>query len=941
MVVPVNGDVLNEASETFLVNLTVPANATFNDSQGVGTITNDDALPSLSINDAGVTEGNSGTVNASFTVSLSAASGQTVTVNYATAEVTATAATDYQSATGTLTFNPGETSKPLTVAVNGDTTFEADETFFVNLSAPGNGTLADSQGVGTIGNDDPQPTISINDVSQGEGNSGTTSFTFTVSLSGATSQTVTVNYATADGSATAASDYQTTSDVVTFNPVDTSEPVTVLVNGDGLNELNETFLVNLTVPANATITDGQGAGTITNDDPVPSLSINDAGVTEGNSGSVLANFTVSLSAASGHTVTVNYATANATATAATDYQSASGTLTFNPGETSKPVAVTVNGETTFEADETFAVNLTAPTNATLSDGQGVGTIVNDDPQPTISVNDVSQGEGNSGTTAFTFTVSLSAASFQTITVNYATANGTAAAAGDYQAASGTVTFNPGETTKPLTVLANGDALNEADETFLLNLTTPTNSTIADNQGVGTIVNDDAVPSLSINDASVTEGNSGTVNANFTVTLSAASGQTVTVNYATANATATAGSDYSSASGTLTFNPGETTKPVAVTVNGDTTFETDETFALNLTAPGNVTIADGQGVGTIINDDTQPTIAINDVSQSEGNSGTTSFTFNVSLSAASSQTITVNYATADGSATGGSDYQTASGTLTFNPGETAKPIAVLVTGEGFNELDETFLVNLAGPTNATIVDNQGLGTIVNDDAVPSLSINDVSQAEGNSGTTSFTFTVSLSAASGKTVTVNYATADVTATAGSDYQAAGGTLTFNPGETSKPVNVVVNGDTTFEPDETFAVNLTAPGNATIADGQGAGTIANDDAQPTISINDVSQGEGNSGTTAFTFMVSLSTASSQTITVNYATADGTATAGSDYQAASGTLTFNPGETSKPVVVLVNGDALNELDETFLVNLTAPANATIADNQGVGTIVNDDAVP
>src|SRR5262249_4772982 len=163
----------------------------------------------------------------------------------------------------------------------------------------------------------------------------------------------------------------------------------------------------------------------------------------------------------------------------------------------------------------------------------------------------------------------------------------------------------------------------------------------------------------------------------------------------------------------------------------------------------------------------------------------------------------------------------------------------------------------------------------DDLPPSLSINDVTQPEGNSGTTSFVFTVSLSQASGKTVTVNYATADGTATAGSDYTAASGTLSFAPGDLSKTVTVLVNGDTAVEPDETFFVKLTNLTNATIAVGQGTGTILNDDssAAVSLSISSVSQFEGNSGTTPFVFRVSLSAPATSTVTVNFATADGTA--------------------------------------------------------------------
>src|SRR5437667_116740 len=161
-------------------------------------------------------------------------------------------------------------------------------------------------------------------------------------------------------------------------------------------------------------------------------------------------------------------------------------------------------------------------------------------------------------------------------------------------------------------------------------------------------------------------------------------------------------------------------------------------------------------------------------------------------------------------------------------------------------------------------------------------------------------------------------------------------------SQPVAVTVNGDTKFEPNETFFVNLSNPVNATISDNQGAGTIVNDDEQPTISSSEGSQNEGNAGPTLFTFTVSLSNGSFQTITVDFATADGTATtADGDYVAASGTVTFLPGVTSQPVAVTVNGDTKFEPNETFFVNLSNPVNATISDNQGAGTIVNDDGEP
>jgi hypothetical protein len=199
-------------------------------------------------------------------------------------------------------------------------------------------------------------------------------------------------------------------------------------------------------------------------------------------------------------------------------------------------------------------------------------------------------------------VTLSAASGQTITVAYATANGTATAPADYTATSGTLTFAAGVTSQTVNVAVVGDVLDEATETAVLNLSNATNATIADSQGVLTITDNDAAPSLSIADTVVTEGDSGTKTVTFTVTLSAASGQSVSVNYATANGTASSATDYIATSGTLTFAPGTTSRTFTVSIRGDNTTESLETFVVNLSGAVSATIADSQATCFILNDD---------------------------------------------------------------------------------------------------------------------------------------------------------------------------------------------------------------------------------------------------------------------------------------------------------------------------------------------------
>jgi len=244
----------------------------------------------------------------------------------------------------------------------------------------------------------------------------------------------------------------------------------------------------------------------------------------------------------------------------------------------------------------------------------------------------------------------------------------------------------------------------------------------------------------------------------------------------------------------------------------------------------------------------PALSINDVSASEGNAGTTAFTFTVSLSApAGAGGVTFDIATADGTASSASDY--AAQTLTSQtiaPGNTAYTFTVLVNGDTTSEPNETFFVNVTNVSGATLADGQGLGTIINDDGGAMLSINDVSLNEGNSGTTSFVFTVSLSEpAPVGGVTFDIATANGTATAGSDYVAKSLTAqTIAAGATTYSFTVDVNGDSTFEGNETFFVNVSNVTGAFIADGQGLGTIVNDDASTGPRIHDV-QGSGSAST------------------------------------------------------------------------------------------------
>jgi ELWxxDGT repeat protein len=338
---------------------------------------------------------------------------------------------------------------------------------------------------------------------------------------------------------------------------------------------------------------------------------------------------------------------------------------------------------------------------------------------------------------------------------------------------------------------------------------------------------------------------------------------------------------------------------------------------------------------------QPTVSIGNVTLKDGTSGTTKFPLVVTLSSASPQKVTVLYATANGTAVAPGDYTAAAGTLTILPGQTQATVTVLVRGNKPYQTDKNFSVNLSGASGAVIGTATGAATIQSGVAPPKISIGSVSHKEGNSGTTPFTFTVSLSAASGAPATVAYATADGTATtADGDYTATNGTLTFQPGQTKQTVTVAVSGDTKYEASETFTVNLSGPVNATIAAGKGAGkgagtgTIQNDDKPPVVTIGNPSVVESPSGGMA-AFVVTLSPASGLPATVKYTTVSGTAKAGVDFTATSGTLTFTAGQTSQTINVPILSDPALRSAETFQVKLSGAAQATLGSKKtGTGTI-------
>ncbi len=448
----------------------------------------------------------------------------------------------------------------------------------------------------------------------------------------------------------------------------------------------------------------------------------------------------------------------------------------------------------------------------------------------------------------------------------------------------------------------------------------------------------APPTVTIAVAPASVAEDGATNLVYTVTRSAASASPLTINLTTSG-TATAGSDYSGNVASVIIPANATTATVTIDPTVDGTVEANETVILTVAAGGDYLVgAPASATGTILNDDV-PTASISVSPASVLENGADNLIYTIALSAASASPITMNL-TVGGTATNGADYVVLNPPVIIPAGATSHTVVVDPNSDGSIEAHETVIITLAAGAGYTVgAPNSATGTILNDD-FPSVTVSSVTANEGNSGTTNMVFTVLLSspAATGG-VTFDIATANGTATAGQDYVANSQTGVVIPeGVTSATFTVVVNGDTLNETNETFTVRISNVVGAFVNGSQGTGTITNDDAQPTLSISSSSIVEGNVGTRTLNFVMTLDAPSGLGVTVNVATANGTATAGSDYVAASGGFSFAPGETSKMFPVTVNSDTTPEGDESFTVTMSGVTNATVGANPGTGTITNDD---
>jgi Ca2+-binding RTX toxin-like protein len=911
-----------------------------------------------------------------FTVMLSAPATVATTVNYTVSGtgVSPANAADFINGTfpqGSVTIPAGARSATFDVQIRGDATTEANETFLVTLTnnQPNTGAnaalLVNASAIGTILDDElPGFSVSPLSINQPEGTAGTSTHTFTVTLSQALNAPASVNWqvnGTGPNPANAA-DFPggvIPSGTLTFAPGEISKTISVTVAGDPTPETDETFLVALSgATAGTIVLNGQSnPSTIVNDD-IPTLNLAmaptiNALALEGNAGQQNLGFQITSSSVVGTPITVNWAVqaSGTNAANAADFFGGvipSGTAVINPGSNTALFNVPINGDILLEPDETFNVVITSASMGQLGTAVVPMTLTNDDTATVSIAGPATISEGASGT----FTVTLSSAASYPLSLPWTVVvNNPATATGaDFPNATlpaGTVTIPAGQLTATFTVPVLADGISDPNEAFQVVLdgtNLPQGLSLGTASAQVAITNVDVtVVTLAVAPASVLEN--GATNLVYTFTRTGTTTAPLTVNY-TVGGSATLGTDYTGIAATpltktVTIGANSATATVTVTPTGDTTVEADETVALSLAAGTGYALGTTTPVvGTITNDDL-PVVTLAVAPASVTEDGATNLVYTFTRTGPTTNALTVNY-TVDGTATNGTDYATIGTSVTFAAGSATATVTVNPTADTTVEVDETVALSLAAGAAYTVgTATAVVGTITNDDLpVITLAVDPASVTEDGVADLIYTFT--RSGLTTNALTVNY-TVGGTATNGTDYATIGTSVTFAAGSATATVTVNPTTDTTVEADETVALTLAAGAAYTVGTATAVvGTITNDDL-PVVTLAvaaPAAVAEDGATNLAYTFTRTGPTTNALTVNVGFG---GSANFGTDYTALGSvgtTISFAAGASTAQLAIDPIADTVIEPNETVLISLLAGAGYTVGTaTEVVGTITNDDA--
>jgi hypothetical protein len=865
-------------------------------------------------------------------------------------------------------------------------------TFNATVNNPFTGSLAQVSNQGTVSGsnfsnvltDDPDvggaadptvtpidlPKVSVAVSPAAVAEDGPTNLVYTFTRTGPTTSPMTVNFnvgGTAsftqpDYTQSGAATFTATSGTVTIPAGSSSAAVTIDPTADTTVEPDETVV--LTVTSGSGYTPGSpssATGTITNDDTDVSVAVSPAAVAEDGPTNLVYTFTrvgvtstpLTVNFNVGGTATFGVSPDDYTQSGATSFTASAGTVSFAAGSSTATVIVDPEADTVVEPDETVVLTLASGAGYNVaSPAAATGTILNDDSSVSVAVSPASVAEDGATNLVYTFT--RAGVTTSPLTVNFSV-GGTAtfgASPNDYTqsgatsftTSAGSVTIPAGSSTATVTIDPEADTTVEPDETVDLTVTAGSGYTVGlPSSAVGTITNDDTDVTVAVSPASVTED--GPTNLVYTFTRAGVTSNSLTVNFSVGG-TATFGASpndytesgaasFTASSGSVTFAPGSSTASVTVDPEADTTVEPDETVDLTLTPGSGYNVASPSSAsGTILNDDTDVSVAVSPAAVLED--GPTNLVYTFTRNGVTSNSLTVHFSVGgtatfgaspnDYTESGATSFTSSSGTVTFAPGSSTATVTVDPEADNTIEPDETVVLTLTAGTGYNVSSpSSATGTILNDDADVSVAVSPAAVPED--GPTNMVYTFTRTGYTGGSLTVNFTVGgtatfgpspnDYTVSGATTFTATNGSVTFAPGSSTATVTVDPEADSIPEPDETVIITLASGTSYNAVNPNSAtGTILNDDTLVSVAVSPTATVEGGANL-VYTFTRTGPTTSP--VTVSF-TVGGSATFPADYT-ETGAATFAPpaatvtipvGSSSATVNVTPLTDCVVEGDET-----------------------------
>ncbi len=832
---------------------------------------------------------------------------------------TATAGVDYVAIPTTVTIPAGASTALVNLTPLQDTAIEAVETVILTIST-GSGYVraassADYSGTVNVYDDDA-PVVTVVATDSAASEAGNDPGAFTITRTGDTTLPLTVNYGLT-GSALHGTDYVALPGVLTIPAGSAVATVVITPIEDSIGEPAQTAVLQLRsglgylvgAASNATVT-------ITDNGDIPYASI---AVTAGpalESGTA-GTFRITTTGTGTGNIDVKY-TVTGTATNGTDYGTLSGTVTMGKNATAS-ITITPIQDQLEEGYETIIITLTPDPAYSLALDASATMNLQDDEAPQVNVSGTDDIFTETNGSLAKFFVSRTGSVTSALTVNY-TLGGTATAGVDYTAPSGSVTITAGTTGAYVDISMLDDTLSEGTETIIFNVTANPAYTI----GIGSVtryITDAEAASVATQvrfSAGTSSSSEGAGTVSIPVTLSAASAETVTVEYVINGGTALgAGIDYSLAPGVLTFAAGVTSQDIPVLISDDTLKEANETVILLLINPASARLGTSSHTLTITDNDSPPGVTVGFAGATgSGLESQSPAPLAVSLSTAQATAVTVDYAVTGGTATDGADYAISNGTLTFAAGETVKVIPNTITNDLTQEPNETIILTLSNPVGAALSPNPMFTYTIIDDDATTVTISATDPAAAEPGSDTGTFTIARTGSTASALTVNLAITG-TATSGADYVNISDTVVIPAGAANVAVPVIAVDDTVGEPVETVIATL-VPGVYTIGSPASATVNVLDD-EPLVSVIASTPGAVEPNTPG-AFTVTRTGATTRALSV-VLDVSGTATPGADYTALPASVVIPSGAASIGIQVAPLPDSLAEGSETVVLTI-APAN-------------------